>query len=277
MFDPPPVIGQCIYCGQTEGTLQDEHIIPYGLNGTWELKAASCADCAEITSSFERDVLRKALIAPRVALGFRSYRPKKIPKTLPLEIDRGRGKEELDVPIEEHPAVAVLPRFEMPSWITSRTRRSGINLIGANTVYFGRIPLPDFVKKYKGTKLTGSVTYEPVAFARMVAKIAFGYCVARFGLDAVRNAYVLPAILGKAEDVGTWVGSTDGYLPKLTPAPEGRVIHAVGTDTHEGDIIAIVRLFAWAVPGEYVVVVSPMPVGHYDDQTQGRQYPRAHT
>lgn len=270
MFDPPPVIGCCIYCGRAEGQLQDEHIIPYGLNGNWKLKAASCPECAAITSAFERDVLRNALLATRAALGFRSYRRKSLPTTLTLDIDRGDGPERLELSVDEHPGIAVLPRFSKPSWITSQIRTTGINVIGANTVYFGRTPLPDFVQKYRGSRLTGSVKYEPVAFARMVAKIALGYCVARFGVGAVANAYVLPAILGKADDVGTWVGSTDGYQLELQSNPEDRITHAVGTDVQNGDIVAFVRLFAWAVPDEYIVVVGPAAPEHLDDEAQRR-------
>lgn len=203
----------------------------------------------------------------------RSYRKKRRPTSFPLIIDRGFGDESVSVPVEEHPAVAVLPRYASPSWLESHRRSTGIEVVGASTVYFGRLPLSDFVKKFKGTRLTGTVTYEPTAFARLVAKIALGYCAGRFGFDAVRNAYVTPAILGISDDVGTWVGSTEGYRLALSPQPADRVTHAVGTDVLDGDIVAYVRLFAWAVPDEYIVVVAPVPNGHNDPHEQRRDQP----
>lgn len=269
MFDPPPKIGACIYCGNSAEKLSDEHIIPYGLNGNWKLLDASCESCAKITSKFERVVLRDALLATRAALGFRSYR--KLPKTLPLQIDRGEGAQEMEVAVDEHPAVAVLPRFARPSWLDANRRSTGVDLIGASTVYFGRQPLSDFVEKYRGSKLTGTLKYEPVAFARMVAKIALGYCAGIFGVESIRESYLIPAILGTADDIGTWVGSTDGYPLNLKPEPDGRVTHVVGTDVWQGDIVAYVRLFSWAVPDEYIVIVGPVPSGHSDKSAQHRQ------
>jgi hypothetical protein len=178
--------------------------------------------------------------------------------------------EKLDLPIDEHPGVAVLPRFKSPSWLESQTTKIGIDVVGATTVYFGRMALPQFVEKYRGTKLKGTLQYQPTSFARMIAKIAFGYCVGRFGLNSVRRAYILPAILGRSEDVGTWVGSTEGYRLKLDTQPDERITHAVGTDVINGDIVAYVRLFAWAAPDEYVVVVAPVPNDHNDDAMQNR-------
>jgi hypothetical protein len=105
----------------------------------------------------------------------------------------------------------------------------------------------------------------------MVAKIAYGYCVLAFGLDSVRDAYVTSAILGQTDDIGTWVGSTEGYQLQLEPQPHGRLNHAVGTDVQDGDIVSYVRLFAWAVPDEYKVVVAPVPSTHNDVDAQKRR------
>lgn len=79
-------IGQCIYCRSKHGPLQTEHIIPYGLNGHWELEAASCQKCSKITSQFERSVLRGPLIISRVALDLstrnKGNRPNEFPFTI---------------------------------------------------------------------------------------------------------------------------------------------------------------------------------------------------
>ena len=77
-------IGECIYCGSTEN-LTDEHIVPHGLSGKWQLLEGSCQDCAKITSRFEESVLRKQLILPRTALSLPTYHPKKRPKNFSFD------------------------------------------------------------------------------------------------------------------------------------------------------------------------------------------------
>src|ERR1700730_13080935 len=43
-------IGKCIYCGEANGGLTDEHITPLALNGDKILIEASCETCRNITS-----------------------------------------------------------------------------------------------------------------------------------------------------------------------------------------------------------------------------------
>jgi hypothetical protein len=263
-------VGQCIYCGATKD-LRDEHVVPYGLNGRWILRNATCKLCADITSRFEFEVLRKALLAPRAVLGFNTRRKKQRPQSLPLQIDRGSGPEEIELPLDKHPGIAILPRFESPSWFHGREQRSGITVVGANAAHFGAVSAMSFAQENRGSKLQLTVQYEPMAFARLVAKVALGYCVAQFGIALTKESYLLAGILGTSDDLGTWVGSTSGYELELSPAPEGRVTHVVGTDVVNGDIVAYVRLFAWAVPDEYIAVVAPAPDGHRDPSAQNRK------
>lgn len=262
-------VGQCIYCGATQD-LRDEHVVPYGLNGRWILRDATCKLCADITSLFELEVLRKALLAPRAVLGFKTRRKGQRPQSLPLQIDRGGGPVAVDLPLDKHPGIAVFPRFESPSWLRGRERRSGIAVVGASVARFGSVPPVALARELHGSKLQVTVQYEPLAFARLIAKVAFGFCVGQFGLSFMKDSYLTAGILGASGDLGTWVGSTSGYALDLSPPPEGRVTHAVGTDVVNGDIVAYVRLLAWAVPDEYIAVVAPAPDGHRDPDAQRR-------
>lgn len=123
-------------------------------------------------------------------------------------------------------------------------------MLTADVMHFGWISPSQLVSKYANPRLIVSVNCEPVSFARLVAKVAYGYCVAKFGLAAFNTVYVIPGILGRADDIGRWVGCTEGYII------ETEALHMVGTDIHNGDIIAYVRLFARYGPREYVVVVG---------------------
>ena len=71
-FQRQRLIGQCIYCFTRVSPLSKEHVIPLGLtitsdhSGNLLLHEASCETCARITSRFELDALRCALIGPRL-------------------------------------------------------------------------------------------------------------------------------------------------------------------------------------------------------------------
>src|SRR6266498_321432 len=90
--DPDEVIGTsdaCIYCGAQSG-LQDEHIIPFGLGGSFVLRKGSCSKCAVRTSQFERAVLRDAFLPARSALNIRTRKPHKRPAAQPVIIGKDR-------------------------------------------------------------------------------------------------------------------------------------------------------------------------------------------
>jgi len=84
-----------------------------------------------------------------------------------------------------------------------------------------------------------------------------------------------PSILGLSDDVGSWVGSTEDEFLELSPRPETRIDHLVATDVCKGDILIYARLFAWAMPSEYVVVVGRASDDHFDDQAHGRTFSQA--
>src|SRR5205807_9538393 len=96
------LIGQCIYCGTTEGPLQDEHTVPYGFNGDSVLLEASCKKCADITSAFETVVLRDTLSAARAAVGAKTRRKKRRQSPLPLYVVRNGKEEEIEAPWQSH-------------------------------------------------------------------------------------------------------------------------------------------------------------------------------
>ena len=110
-YNAPPV-NQCIYCRTTEKPLTDEHTIAYGLNGTLVLQKASCLDCNNITSLFEGKVLRGFTREARIALGMRTRRRDKVPKTFPLGIVKDGRETITHVPANEQFVVLPLPLFE---------------------------------------------------------------------------------------------------------------------------------------------------------------------
>jgi hypothetical protein len=100
-------VGECIYCGSKD-KLTNEHIIAYSLNGTEVLPLASCRKCAAITSQLERIFARGPAWPMRAAFGFKSYRKKKYPTSLPLVMVIGGKRQNINVPLAQFPIISPL-------------------------------------------------------------------------------------------------------------------------------------------------------------------------
>lgn len=108
-------VGYCIYCGQQEGLLSDEHVVPYSLGGTSVLRNASCRSCADITSRFELAIARRQLGAFRVRGDLPTRRRKERPKVLSLElVNKDGSKRIIDVDPDKHPGTLLLPDLPEP-------------------------------------------------------------------------------------------------------------------------------------------------------------------
>ena len=103
----------CIYCDRKRSPsseLTTEHIIPKALGGYNTYPKSSCKICNYKTSAFEAKVLRGAFYAFREKTNLTS-RSKNRPITLPLFAINGDEKSRLDIPIEDYPAMLMLPKY----------------------------------------------------------------------------------------------------------------------------------------------------------------------
>lgn len=244
-------VGQCIYCGKTDVTLQTEHIVPYGLNGPWELLNSSCQKCAAITSSFEKDVLRNSLIVPRAALSFPTRRKHKRPKLFKLCIT-SNGKQEIKkVPIHEHLTIMIFMITETPAYLDGRPYEKGVTVKGVSTIQVGGSPVSELAKQYKGKSISVKVSWLGNSFERLLAKIAYGFTVAQYGINRLDKTYVIPAILGKKDDIGRWVGCAPDVQLSV-----GKFLHEINLAVINNEVIVRVKLFALYNVPEYLVVVG---------------------
>ncbi len=245
-------IGKCIYCQSVKEPLQTEHIVPKSLYGQWQLHKASCKDCAVITSKFERDILRNLLLPLRTKLNFPTYHKGGRPKTFPLTYEREGQKITENVPLRDYPIPVSLPIFKLPAYIEKRKHKKGIELTGNLWRLDGVKLAEEFAKKHDTKTLSFTFTYNPLNLARLLAKIAYGFTVAQYSLDAMEEVYVLPAIMDKPDDIGYWVGCSENK--GLTPIKE---IHKIDlTEFSNGEIHCKVRLLAPLNTPEYLVVVG---------------------
>ena len=179
-------IGQCVYCGRADGQLSREHIVPQGLNGEWTLTDASCHGCARVTSLFERELLRNAFGPARLSLRMRTKRPAGRPQSLFLLVRRGGAEVKVPISVEEYPAFLALPVFAPPG-SPSEDSSSRLRIVNTCQIQVAGRPLAELHAKY-GYEYTGiKLQYQPIEFARAMAKIAYGFAVLQLGLERITD------------------------------------------------------------------------------------------
>ncbi len=141
-------VGKCIYCGAIDAPLQDEHPVPYGLNGPWELVDASCKKCANITSKFEQDILRKSLLVPRATFDFPSRHKKRRPNKYQMFVGSPGKEKFMDVELDEHPSLMVLPVFQVPAFYDGREQHNSMAMVGIRVFQVGRKNVGYLAQKY---------------------------------------------------------------------------------------------------------------------------------
>lgn len=244
-------IGECIYCGSKDGTLSDEHIVPFGLSGPWVLKKASCSNCAGITSAFEKSVLKNTLMVARATMGLSTRRPKQRPTDFSLSISKSGRQNELRVQVSELTGTATMLILETPAYLDDRPYSCGVTVKGILQLYVGGPKLEDMAKDMSAEAIQTSTIFNGNDFERMLAKIGYGFAIAAYGVERFEDVYVLPSILGKTDDVGMWVGCPKNYMAEVSNNLHEAKVGTAGRDVH-----AHIRLFASCEGPWYQVIIG---------------------
>lgn len=248
-------IGECIYCGERDAPLGTEHTVPYGLNGSWTLRRASCAVCAKITSRFEHGAMRHLWPDVRNALAMQSRRRDKRSATLPVVVRRDGVQETIQVSRSRFPTYLATPLFPPPAILWSDRPVRGV-FANLNMMHLCGPSFEEASKEYPGYDFVGMhLNFSAEEFARMLAKIGFCAAVACVGLGAFTTTPVRKLILGTDQCISRWVGSwwnepingTNGGLHEIRI-----VLSQPGAEIH-----AIIRLFAQFGAPEYHVMLGP--------------------
>lgn len=243
-------IGACIYCSATEGKLSEEHLTPYALNGTHTLLEASCERCQKITSAVERRVLRDELFAARAALGTQTRHPRERLKRKPMFVEQNGRIQRIEVTWEHQWKVIRLPIFPPPAYIDERSYVCGIEAISMDVFELNE-RAENVARKLEVDRIV-PCDLDVRAFARLMAKMAYGYSVERYGLEAFDRVFVLPAILGQSDDIGRWVGCSD-----IREFSVRDCFVSVGFRILPGDVLVVkVKMFPLFDGAEYVIVVG---------------------
>lgn len=245
-------IGECIYCGQTEGKLTKEHAVPYSLNGRWTLLRASCEKHARITGAIERETARCLYPSVRNVLRMQS-RKGNYPESLPVIIRRSGEPEPetIHVPRNEFPLYLPTPLFPPPAVLWRKEPKDHFYA----TLEVLHIAGPTFKQfsEQRGVAYAGEhINFDPVAFARTLAKIGFCAAIYTLGLAPLSLTPIRNIILGTDLCIGHWVGCWYGEpVNEMGGGIEIRV-KASGHDIH-----VFIRLFAQFEAPEYHVVLGP--------------------
>nr|MBI3613449.1 hypothetical protein [Nitrospirota bacterium] len=178
-------------------------------------------------------------------------RPRERPRQYPLIIKQDGRERTIDVPIEEYLPIIVLPVFDVPGYVEDRDALRAIGLTAP--VQVGGPSIRQLAEKY-GSDGGVQVSYQGYALAQLLAKIAYGFAIAKYGLGKIQVAYVVPGILEKEKNIGRWVGCDRKLSRFLDPGNEPHAIRIFRNK--ENDIIGRVRLFAEFETPEYIVNVG---------------------
>jgi len=248
-------IGECIYCGERDAPLGTEHAVPFGLNGPWTLRRASCAVCAKITSGFERDVLRSLWPHVRNVLAMQSRREQQRAKTLPVVVQHDGVRETIQVERTKYPTYLPTPLFPQPAVLWSKKRVRGV-FTSLDMMHVCGPTFEEASKEHLGAEFVGlHLNFSPEQFARLLAKIGFCVAVAEVGLGAFTNTPIRQVILGTDQCIGHFVGSWWGEPVNNT----GGGLHEIRVLRSEpgAHLHAIIRLFAQFGAPEYHVILGP--------------------
>jgi hypothetical protein len=254
-------VGHCIYCGSTDN-LSDEHIIPYGLQakgGDWFLPKASCNKCADITKGFEGSCLQGTLGPFRAKLNLKSRRKPKSTVELTVNYrDDGRDETKL-VSLEEFPTSCLGFNWEAAGLI--RHVEPTTEFSGELVVRHPKGEIEKYVRDGEAIKL-GRV--RPLDYAKLVAKIAHSYAVARFG-EHTFEAVLPDLILGKHAYAPHFVGGDKSGAP-LVDQPEAlHDVYPQACDIKGVPYLLIgIRLFAFMGMPRYLIVAGKIRDGKLD-------------
>lgn len=253
-----PPAGRCIYCGDTEAKLTDEHIIPAAIAGPLILPEASCPVCQKIINEeFEQFCLREMFGLFRYKVGMQSTDKKRKKRNRPIPSMQIKKHKDSNFERVEHKSRDEYPlglvMFSWPPPLILEGRKSTGWTVRdmhffADLVEYQRIN--DFQSVL--SPLVG-----PGDLQRLLAKIAHAYVSAVYPGDF--RPLLLDIILGRQEEHGCEL--IGGQLECAEPTDR---IHEISIRTQFATtgrrfLIVDIRLFSFLRTPQYHVVVGELP------------------
>jgi hypothetical protein len=210
-FYPP--IRKCIYCGTTKlppgvSRFTNEHIIPLALGGNLILREASCTVCAKIINTqIETPVLLQEWGYLRIKRGFpsRNKNNKREARKTHVTLTRHDGLP-MRIGVMDYSCPVPLYKFK-EARIFSGLPRGDDNFHWTMEMLSSHDDEMEMQRKFPQWNRQHSILTRPYQFARLLAKIAFSYAVAEYGLGGF-TPLVVDIILGRSDDYFYTVGGS---------------------------------------------------------------------
>ncbi|MCC0023646.1 MAG: hypothetical protein H6874_05435 [Hyphomicrobiaceae bacterium] len=243
-----PPVGRCIYCGEQNKVLGDEHILPYAIAGnSLVLPKAGCRNCEKANSAFELPIHRKQLGPLRTVLGF----PTRNRRNRPTNINLGLGNfskfevgetavhvGEIDVPIEKFPITFATIRLGPPGILLGLPLECPLPWSA-----FVRLVADEHRSPFQyGANVARICAVNPFLTAQYLARIAYSYAVSELGYGTFQPL-VLDLLKRKGGFFRHWVGG------QLSVPPANKLsLHTLEQETvlvgpHKYVVVTL-RLFA---------------------------------
>ncbi|AOF89489.1 HNH endonuclease [Sinorhizobium sp. RAC02] len=234
----PPVF-RCIYCGDREGPFSKEHVIPYGLGGTWILPRSSCEDCRKKTQKVENFCLRNHFGNTRIALDLKTRHPEQRPESVAFQVTKkDLSIESVYLNKNELPIFLVLPQYPVSRLLRTLTDKAVVDPLTDEWVHISDFDALSRVSGDGGAVKIASMDF--TKFARFLAKMAHGYLVCIYGLDGFQHL-LTDLICEKTEEYWHWVGSAVDWFVS-SPTDDVFQMQSI-THTETGHLIVRIRLF----------------------------------
>lgn len=260
--------GLCIYCGNADAKLTDEHVIPYALaKNSIILEKSCCETCQRIIQRYEQEVLRKQLgnFRAQVDAPTRSRKDRPTHAHFPIvEIDTdGKVLRDLGtrvVPMDEAPLVLNLwssppPRLlRDPEQAVDEEGRAWSFIEGNKA-----LPLVEAARSESGAKVAAMKVGEVnrLHFLRSLAKTAHAAAAAQLGIDAF-EPFLTDVILCRSDDVAAFVGDDPSASPPpVDPAQTVGILFGEALDgPGKGLLLARFQLYPELGSPAHLVVVG---------------------
>lgn len=274
-----PSIGRCIYCGDDQCVLTDEHVIPFALaHNTVIFEKASCIACQKIIQPYEQRILRGQLGVFRARIDAPTRNKKDRPTHTSLRFcevdDEGTFVRDLgqrEIPIEDAPLSFSVWDLPPPRILEEET--NDVWHVGRPWTYVQH----DVAKKLarEVAKENGSqhvaVKVDEINrddFLRFLVKTAHAYAMSELG-SAAFHPLTTDLILQRSNDLARLVGGDLGQNPHEShPANTTELV--VGKITNgpvEGYTAVRIRLYPLlGTPAHIVIVGAPIGSAPRDSQ-----------
>ena len=250
-----------MYCGAAQlpagvKRFTDEHIIPLALGGNLVLREASCTTCAKIINQqIETPVLLKEWGDFRIKRKFpsRNNKNKRGQRKTHVTLTRNDGRP-LQVGIADYSCPVPLYKFK-EARIFSGMPRGDDNFHWTMDILADHDAEMEMQRKFPEWNRQHPILTRPYQFARLLAKIAFSYAVAEYGLAGF-TPLVIDSILGRSDDFFYTVGGLLDIKEAIAGGDHITDIKILVCSPNRALLVVEVRLFSQIRTPSYHVAVG---------------------